>query len=65
MALPNTTELTGLEFLVYGQPTATVATIKSNDPTLETLVYGQPFWAATVTASVAPTFNATQFFMLF
>lgn len=65
MALPTKDELTSLEFLVYGAPTATVSTIYDTTPTLETLVYGAPFWMPTSTSGGAPTYNATQFFMLF
>ena len=66
MSIPNNTDLGTLDFSYLGQPFVDVETKTGQDTgSLDFSYLGQPFVAASASGPAPPTYNTTQFFMVF
>jgi hypothetical protein len=59
------TDLVGLDLVRRGYPYAPLVKSTVDTTTLDFYYRGYPFYAPSASGSPPPTYNATQFFMLF
>lgn len=65
MALPTKEDLQKLDYVYWGAPFCQVEAKELNTQTLDYVYYGAPFYAALGEYVAPPTYNITQFMVMF